>query len=455
MKGGNIMAKKNYVLDTNILIHDPDCIYKFEDNDIYIPAQVIEELDKFKTERTERGYAARTATKNIASFINKGDLTKGVPLEDGGKLYICYNIAESAFEKLPVGFQKDKMDNLILLTVKNLQANKRARTILVTNDTNMQIKAQIMGIQSQEYKNDRIAADVEIYSGRSVRYVTDAFFDDFFTFVNNDIDVYPTAEMKDLTTNEFINLRTWEGRSILTRFDGKTIKKLENIERKPNPCGLKARNMGQWFMGEALLSNKPLTIIKAPAGTGKTLWSIGCGLHQVMEEGKYKKVLVCRANVTMDEDIGFLPGSEMDKIDPLLRGVYDNIEVLFTNPDDTPEEAASKKDYLFSRGYLQAQSLAYLRGRSISNTYIIIDEAQNCSGSQMDTIIKRAGEGTKIVLIGDTDQIDNPRLDGRNNGLVYAIEKMKGSELCEIVSMDESECTRSALAKEAAKRLKR
>ena len=458
------MAKKNYCLDTNILLHNPDSIFKFEDNDIYIPYQVIEELDKFKTERSERGYNARRSIKNISTLRESGNIMKGIKLEGGGKLFILYNkeTTDLPFMEtyhLPEGFSKEKTDNMILLIVKHLQLHSKRRTILVTNDANMQIKADIMEIPSQEYKNDRVAVDYEAYGGRSIRYCNDDFFDAFCSNKDSDGLEPPVDDsMKDLTCNEFVNLKTWQDKSALAKYNGKTFEKLKYSEVTPHPCGLTPRNMGQRFLMEALLSpfdEHPLTIVTGPAGTGKTLFALGCGLHQVMEENKYKRVLLCRANVTMDEDLGYLPGSEFSKIDPLLRGAYDNLEILFSNPEDTREMADSKKDYLFSRGIIQAQSLAYLRGRSITRTYIIIDEAQNVTPTQMMSVITRAGEGTKIVMMGDINQIDNPRLDSRNNGLIYALDRMKGSPLCEVVSFEESECTRSELAKVASDRLKK
>ncbi len=459
------MAKKNYCLDTNILLHNPESIFKFEDNDIYIPYQVIEELDKFKTERTERGFNARCAIRHFSELREMGNLMKGIKMEGGGKLFILYNKDDSALPfseriKLPEGFDKNKTDNQILLNVKVLQLSTKRKTILVTNDANMQIKADIMDIQSQEYRNDRINPDYEIYGGRSIRYVNDDFFDNFCSMKEKGAAITPpeSDSMNGLVCNEFVNLKTWQDKSALAKYNGVSFEKLFYSEITPHPCGLTPRNMGQRFLMEALLSphtEHPLTIVNGPAGTGKTLFALGCGLHQVMEENKYKRVLLCRANVTMDEDLGYLPGTEMNKIDPLLRGAYDNLEILFSNPDDTPDMADSKKDYLFSKGIIQAQSLAYLRGRSITRTYIIIDEAQNVTPTQMLSIITRAGEGTKIVMMGDVNQIDNPRLDSRNNGLIYALERMKGSKLCEIVSFEESECTRSELAKEAADRLKK
>lgn len=452
--------KKNFILDTNILLHDPLCLGKFEDNDIYIPYPVIEELDKFKTEKGERGYNARAAIRNMSNLRKGGDIIKGIKMAGGGKLSILFNEDSNAF-KLPEGFNKNSMDNLILLSIKNFMADEKKKNVyFVTNDMNMQIKAEMMGIKVQDYKNDKVAEDFEMYGGRSVRYLSDSTFDETVLSLKQEHEaiIPKTDSMTDLTENEFINLMTWSDKSYLAQYRNGKLHPLYFARNNEQPYGLVPRNLGQTFLMEALLTSHkehPLTIVNGPAGTGKTLFAVGCGLHQVTETHEYKRVLLCRANVTMDEELGFLPGSERDKIDPLLRGAYDNLEVLLSHPDDSPEEIEGKVSFVFDRGYIDAQSLAYLRGRSITKTFIIIDEAQNCSVMQILSIITRAGEGTKIVLLGDINQIDNPRLDSRNNGLIYAMEKMKGSSLCEIVSFDESECTRSPLAKEASAKLKR
>ena len=234
--------------------------------------------------------------------------------------------------------------------------------------------------------------------------------------------------------------------------------KLFNVAECPHPYDLEPRNMAQTFLMEALLSScdeHPLTIVNGPAGTGKTLFAIGCGLEQVMEQKKYKRVLVCRANVPLDGDdsLGFLPGTEQEKIAPLLRGAYDNLSILLGNKDDTEDDMESKIQFLFKKGFFATESMTYLRGRSICDSYIIIDEAQNCTPNQILSITTRVGEGSKLVLLGDVNQIDSPRLDRGNNGLAFALDRMKGSKLCEICSFDESESTRSPLAKEAAERL--
>lgn len=222
------------------------------------------------------------------------------------------------------------------------------------------------------------------------------------------------------------------------------------------PCGVKPKNDAQKFAMEALLapaSEIPLVILKGPAGTAKTFLGLAAGISGVMDHKDYRKVLILRPNIKFDEDIGYLKGDEMDKIRPLIRPCLDNLEALLSNVDDNVEEAQSKVDYVFEKGWVTAEALAYLRGRSIANTYILVDEAQNSTPMQMLGILTRAGLNSKIVIVGDPNQIDNPKVDRRNNGLVYAANKMKDSPLCAQLTFSEDECVRSELAKEAAKKL--
>ncbi len=446
------MAKKNYVLDTNIFLHNPEALNLFEDNNVYIPHPVIEELDKFKTERGEIGYSSREAQRQISALREFGDLQKGVKTENGGKVFLLYY--EDYGTKLPPGWQMSKPDNLILLDAKELSITSRLKTVLVTNDTNMLLKADIMGINAEELKNDRVSAEHELYSGKSIRYVDDKLLKEFSN--NSIIDLPETDAFMDITEGEFINLMSYTGGSMLGMYEDNKVHALYMSQDSPHPYGLSTRNVSQRFLQEAFLmppNQKSLVCVNGPAGTGKTLYALACGLEQVTEKHLYKRVLVSRANITADEDIGFLPGDERAKIDPLLGGIYDNLETLLGTEDDTPEELEGKIRYLFDRGIITARSLAYIRGRSIKDTFIIIDEAQNCTPHQINTIVTRAGEGTKIVLCGDVNQIDNPRLDTRNNGLIYAIDRMKGSKTTVVCSFTEDETTRSVLAKEAAERL--
>jgi len=265
-----------------------------------------------------------------------------------------------------------------------------------------------------------------------------------------------------LVINQFLIIHSFtnEKHTALGRFDGKGIVPLFFLQERP--FGVAPRNAGQKFMQEALMTDAdkaPLVIIKGPAGTAKTFYSLAVGLHKIMIEQRklYRKILVCRPNVRLDEDIGFLPGSEQDKIAPFLRPVIDNLEVLIDNDENerysSEKELRDKVDELFDRKIINAEAIAFIRGRSIVKQWIIIDEAQNLTPKQVKGIITRAGVGTKIVLIGDPEQIDQPFLDIRTNGLCYASERMKGSKLCYQVTLYDEECERSELAYESAKRM--
>ncbi len=248
--------------------------------------------------------------------------------------------------------------------------------------------------------------------------------------------------------------------SALGRFDGENIVHLHYKDSKP--LGLSARNVGQRFMLECLFTSSnmaPLSIVKGPAGTAKTLFSLAVGLQKIIEEetGEYRKILVCRPNVTMDEEIGFLPGTEEQKISPFMRPIFDNLEVLVDSDEKerykNEKELQDKVNELFDRRIITTEAIAYLRGRSIIRQWVIIDEAQNLSPKQVKAITTRVGIGTKLILIGDPDQIDHPFMDSRSNGLCYASERMKGSKLCYQVTLKYDECERSPLSFEAAQRL--
>jgi PhoH-like ATPase len=253
---------------------------------------------------------------------------------------------------------------------------------------------------------------------------------------------------------------TNDRQTALARFDGKNIVPLNFIHE--HPLGITPRNAGQKFFQEALMMDAlkaPLVIVKGPAGTSKTFYSLAVGLHKMLGERNppYRKILVCRPNVRMDEDIGFLPGTEQEKIAPFLRPVIDNLEVLVDTDEDerynSEKELKDKIDELFDRNIISAEAIAYIRGRSITKQWVIIDEAQNLTPKQVKGIITRAGKNTKIILIGDPEQIDHPFLDIRTNGLCFASERMKGSPLCYQLTMTDDECERSELAFEAARRM--
>ncbi len=456
---------KNFMLDTNVLIHDPSSIFKFENNNIFIPHIVLEELDNFKKEKSDRGYCAREAYRILRGLRAKGNAKDGIELnEDGGRLFILFNKAD--YSLLPVGWDKEKMDNLILLSALSLQKSLEQDVILVTNDCGMQIKADVLGLKNEEYKHDRISpTNKETYKGFETIYLEDSLFSALCKEKPvdiSDIDISGKMIWSDndepinLTDNEYLIVKNASNGSKLGKYFQGSIIALPNNQ---NVMGINPKNASQKFLMNSLMTSYddiPLTIVNGPAGTGKTLLAIAAGLAQVMEQDtrRYKRVLVCRSNVMMDEEIGFLPGNELEKISPLLRGVYDNIDVLFGAPDDTPAMLEDKRRELFQRGYIKAESVSYLRGRSINDTFVIIDEAQNCSPRLIMSIVTRAGLRSKFVLLGDVNQCDNARLDSNNNGLIFAINRMKGREGTDIITFEEKDCVRSPLAKEASKYLK-
>lgn len=447
--------KKKFLLDTNILMRSPKAIYVFEENDVLICNTTLEELDDLKNKPGETGYNAREAIRVLNALREKTDnLYEGVKLPGSGMLRIVQDCtpeeAESVRGKLPKEWSLGKPDNRIIDTaIKN-------NAILVTNDISMLLKAQSTGLKTENFRNESVSDESLKYTGRSEVLAMPDVINSLYE--NGAIayeDLYNYNEL-DLETNEFITIRdaTNESHTALGYFDGKCILKLNYDNKKP--FGIKPRNVGQRFAIEALMtpaSEVPLVILKGAAGTAKTFLSLACGLSEVVDNKNYKKVLILRPNIKFDDDIGFLKGDEMDKIMPLIRPCLDNLEALVCHKDDTAEESNDKVKELFDRGYVTAEALAYLRGRSISNTYILIDEAQNTTPNQMLGIITRAGVGSKIVIVGDPDQIDNPKVDHRNNGLVYAAEKMKGSKLCMQLTFEDEECTRSALALEAGRLL--
>ena len=325
-------------------------------------------------------------------------------------------------------------------------------------------------IVSLHFYEEEVPKFEEQYTARSDVYTSNENLEKFFKNKHlelNDVLYYDESKeeyiIPNLEVNEFLIIHSNDNnkQTGLGRFDGKKVCPLY-YGKSYNVMGISPRNVGQKFMLECLsieAKKAPLVIIKGPAGTAKTLFSLAVGLQKILEEdkGEYRKILVCRPNVTMDEEIGFLPGTEQEKIAPFMRPIYDNLEIL-VDSDETSRynnelELHDKIEELFERKILTTEAVAYLRGRSIVKSWVIIDEAQNLTPKQVKSIVTRAGEGSKIILIGDPEQIDHAFLTARSNGLCYASEKMKGSSLCYQVTLEYSECERSDLAYEAAKRL--
>lgn len=452
---------KTYVIDTNVLIQAPHALLCFEENRLVLPLVVLEELDGLKKAEGERGFNARQAIRTLEDLRRTGDLIAGVPLPNGGTLQVETNCVH---EPIPESLPDDKSDNRILKVCRHLAAD---HPILVTKDLVLRLKAQLLGIEAQDFSTEQVSAEAQQYRGRVECFVPEKDFDRFTTEgVPTDLlyqcDETGASHPVPLVQNEFVLLKADASlrKTHLGRVWGDRVIPLEYA--KETPYGVKPRNAGQYFMQEALMkpaSEAPLVIVKGQAGTAKTFYALAVGLEKLLNQSseEYRRILICRPNAQFDSDIGFLPGDEQEKISPLMRPIMDNLEQLLDEDEnsryDDELELESRLMEIFDRNLIQMEALNFIRGRTLEKIYLIIDEAQNMTPNQAKGIITRAGKGTKVILLGDPNQIDKPFLDERTNGLSYASEKMKGSPLCCQVTMLPSECERSPLALEAIRRL--
>jgi len=454
--------KKNYVLDTNVLIQSPSALFSFEENNVVLPIAVLEELDKIKNDDGERGTNARETIRLLEQLRQVGNLFEGITLKSSGTIKIEANFSSVV---LPYGFHNESNDNRILKVCKGLM-EKDEKVILVTKDIIVRLKSQMLGITAEDFTTEQAPVFKEQYTGRMDVYTSDKSMSELNKKGIGPNSIYRLDGNKKVKVapeqNQFFIIRseTSENKTMLGRFNGEKIVPLKSL--KEEPFGVKPKNVGQRFLQEALMQDAetaPLVIIKGSAGTAKTFYSLATGLEQVLEQEhqKYRKILITRPNVQFDEEIGFLPGSEQEKIAPFLRPIIDNLEILVDRNEKerykNEKELRDKIDELFDRGIITAEAMNFIRGRSITNTFLIIDEAQNLTPKQVKGIITRVGKGTKVVLLGDPQQIDHPLLDEKTNGLSYASEKMKGSPLCFQLTMLPEECLRSMLAMDASNRM--
>lgn len=459
--------KKTYVIDTNVLIQSPMALESFKDNDIVIPLVVLEELDSLKKAEGEKGFNARAAVRILEKYRNEGNLLEGVNLPDGGTIRVETNYVNV---ELPPDLPDDKADNRILKVCKGLIANEKEneQVTLVTKDLVLRLKAQIIGINAEDYITEQISWEDAEYTGRTEVYIPDDMIKEYKKKGIDIKEVYHTDEdgnriPVELTENEFVMLKSDVAtrKTLLGRVCKNKIVPL--LYKKSKPYGVSPRNVGQYYMQEALMTSAeeaPLVIIKGMAGTAKTFYSLVVGMEKIYNnpKGEYRRMIVCRPNAQFDDNIGFLPGDEQEKIAPLMRPVIDNLEQILDSDEkeryEDEEVLSDKISEIFERGIIQTEALNFIRGRSIQKTYLIIDEAQNMTPNQVKGIITRAGKGTKIILLGDPNQIDKPFLDERTNGLSYAAKHMKGSPYCWQVTLSADECERSELAMDAVRRLK-
>lgn len=419
---------KTYVLDTNVLLHNPDALFAFEDNHIVIPFAVIEEIDSQKKRQDEIGRNARVVSRALDSFRSLGRLSESIALPSGGKLSIELN--HSSIIDCPKGLDPEKHDNRILAVAYNLSRAADCAVVLVTKDLNLRIKADVVGVQAEDFRNDRVEYD-RLYTGVAEQYLSSQELDRFYH------DGKLTMEgAQQPPPNQFHLLKSSENpsQSALARYSQGALWPLAHADSVN--WGIKALNKEQKFALE-LLGNDQIKVVSlvGRAGTGKTLLALAVGLEKVLEENAYTRLLVTRPVIPMGEDLGYLPGSKEEKLRPWMQPIYDNLEFLMRNTPD----AYHVLQELIRRGSLELEALTYIRGRSIPRQFIICDEAQNLSPHMIKTLITRVGEGTKIVLTGDPEQIDHPYLDASSNGLTYLVERLKGEEIAGHVALVKGE----------------
>lgn len=437
---------KIYVLDTNVLLQDPNSLFSFEDNEVVIPAVVLEEVDSKKRYMDEIGRNARQVSKLIDSLRLRGKLHEGVPLGAKGTLRIELN--HRSFHQLQEIFVEKSNDNRILAVAKNLsleeQTKKKGRpVILVSKDVLVRVKADAIGLTAEDFLNDRVVETDEIYKGFSDLYINAEQLNLFYE--KNQISLKEINNPK-LFPNQFVIMKDSLGSSAsavgIVDKDVNAIRRL--VFDGEHVWGIKPRNVQQRMAFELLLrKDLPLVTLIGKAGTGKTLLALAAGLLQTEDLGQYKKLLVARPIVPVGKDIGYLPGEKEEKLRPWIQPIFDNLEYLFNTKKPGELDAI-----LAGMGSIQVEALTYIRGRSIPDQMIIIDEAQNLTKHEVKTILTRVGEGSKIVLMGDPDQIDHPYLDAQNNGLTYVLERFKDQKISGNVKLIKGE--RSGLARLAA-----
>lgn len=446
---------KNYILDTNVIIHDPYCFHNFEDNNVIIPIVAIEELDNIKNREGMVGYHARMAARELNNLRDRGNLEAGIVTDDGGTIRIELNHMDMSC--IPQGIDTHKNDTRILAMAINLSNKyKDMPTILVTKDVYMAIKADSFGIEVQDYSNDKIKSD-EVYKGYSSIFTAsekiNLIYKGGLPVTDLDLD-------EPLHPNQFLYITSLDddNHKVIARYDGKNLVPLKYA--KNNAWGLTPINMEQKMAFELLMDKDiPFVTITGGAGSGKTILATAVALEKVIEQGEYSKIVFVRPTVAAGNDIGFLPGTEEEKLRPWMGSFYDAIGNLMSSRISNTESSkhgrhSEKPDFSVdnfietyrSKGVIETKTFTYMRGRTLSNAMVIVDEAQELTPHLAKLMLTRAGFDSKFVFIGDpTDnQIDNVLVDAKSNGLVYTVEKMKQFSITGHVALKQVE--RSPLA---------
>ena len=444
-------AAKTFVLDTNVLLHSPVALNVFDDNHVVLPMAVLEELDKFKTQSSELGRNARESIRKLDALRVGGKLSKGVTLPNGGTLRV---LVTPEIEK--AGLEEDTPDNALIRLAYSL-VRKGERVIIVSMDINVRVKANALDLETEDFEHEKVNFD-ELYSGYAEAVVPQEFIKRLYE--GQVLSSVPTK----CYPNMFLHLTAAEDsdmKAIARVFPDGTLAEI-NLAID-TVYGIQSRNIEQRMALELLMDpTVSIVTLVGQAGTGKTLLALAAGLHLVQREHLYDRILVSRPIVPLGKDIGYLPGDKEEKLSHWMEPIFDNLDYLLRKhlPDQPPTGAKKQPkvltpqdriSQLLDTDTLELEALTYIRGRSISRQFILIDEAQNLTPHEVKTVVSRAGEGSKVILTGDPYQIDNPYLDASSNRLTYAAERMKELTLHGHVTLHHSE--RSQLAAAAAKYL--
>ena len=436
------MKRKIFVLDTNVLLHDPNSLLTFVNNDVVIPVIVLEELNKKKKLSTELGKNARAALRFLDSLKNtgSGNLHEGLKTQNGISIKIQFDIKGN---NIPL--PQNSNNNKIITTAYFLKEQQKQTVVFVSKDLVSRVKAELLGIEAEEYESMRFSYN-KMHSGLRELDVNKKTIDSFYK------DSIAYIDINDFFANEYCLLKAAEDSSALCKFDQHKKCLVPLLKQSQNIWGIGPLNIKQKCAIDLLLHDDiKLVTLVGPAGTGKTLLALACGLKKTLDEGVYTKIIISRPIIPLGQDIGYLPGTKEEKLLHWMQPIYDNLEFLCTsstNGDHNADVINETMQWIINSKKIEMEAMTYIRGRTLPRVYIIIDEAQNLTPHEVKTIISRAGEGTKVILAGDPSQIDNPYLDKDSNGLTLTIGKFRNHSIFGHMVLDKTE--RSELAALAA-----
>lgn len=434
------MSRKTFVIDTNVLLHDPSAISKFRENDVVIPLGVLEELDGMKRQSDELGKNARNVVRYIDSLkeSQKGNLHSGIPIENG--ITVRVHIETKVCEKKCFPLPLDRNNNKILLAAFQLK-EKGEQVVLVSKDFVMRVKAEAIEIEAEDYENLKVSFD-QIYKGYRKLEVPKREIDTFHK------DGFLRMDTVDFHPNEYCHLVSPENSSAVCKYShhSKQLEPLLKMNR--DIWGIHPINVEQKCALDLLLRDDiKLVCLVGQAGTGKTLLALAAALKKVFDESVYGRILISRPIVPLGKDIGYLPGTKEEKLFHWMQPIYDNLEFLCQSTGG-PGTGSETQKWIMESKKIEMEAVTYIRGRTLPKMFIIIDEAQNLTPHEVKTVISRAGQGTKVVLTGDPSQIDNPYLDKDSNALTYTVSRFKNQNIFGHILLEKTE--RSELAAIAA-----